>query len=207
MDWKLELVSVPVSDVDRAKAFYEGLGWRVDADIARGDAFRVVQFTPPHSECSIAMGKGLGGAFGTDEMAAGSTDAGLYDRYARRQSEFEHRGGYTWRDRATRVLHNLGFKDEDMDRLLATFSGGQLTRASLGRALAAQPDLLLLDEPTNHLDIGSLEWLEDELKQLDAAIVMGLDDDDPLIGEIARRHVPLVGIDVRCRVHGAPVPG
>jgi ATP-binding cassette subfamily F protein 3 len=107
-----------------------------------------------------------------DEMAAGSTDAGLYDRYARRQAEFEHRGGYTWRDRATSVLHNLGFADADMDRLLATFSGGQLTRASLGRALAAQPDLLLLDEPTNHLDIGSLEWLETELRQLDAAIVM-----------------------------------
>jgi ATP-binding cassette subfamily F protein 3 len=107
-----------------------------------------------------------------DEMAAGSTDAGLYDRYARRQAEFEHRGGYTWRDRATSVLHNLGFADADMDRLLATFSGGQLTRASLGRALAAQPDLLLLDEPTNHLDIGSLEWLEGELRQLDAAIVM-----------------------------------
>jgi ATP-binding cassette, subfamily F, member 3 len=105
-------------------------------------------------------------------MAEGSTDAGLYDRYARRQAEFEHRGGYTWRDRATSVLHNLGFADADLDRPLATFSGGQLTRASLGRALAAQPDLLLLDEPTNHLDIDSLEWREAELKQLDTAIVM-----------------------------------
>ena len=105
-------------------------------------------------------------------MAAGSEEAGLYDRYARRQAEFEHRGGYTWRDRATHVLHNLGFPDADMDRQLSTFSGGQLTRASLGRALASQPDLLLLDEPTNHLDIDSLEWLESELKQLDTAIVM-----------------------------------
>jgi catechol 2,3-dioxygenase-like lactoylglutathione lyase family enzyme len=72
MDMKLEVITVPVSDVDRAKAFYEGLGWRVDADIARGDVFRVVQLTPPHSECSISMGKGLSAAFGIDEMQPGS---------------------------------------------------------------------------------------------------------------------------------------
>jgi catechol 2,3-dioxygenase-like lactoylglutathione lyase family enzyme len=72
VDMKLEVITIPVSDVDRAKAFYASLGWRLDADIARGDAFRVVQFTPPHSECSIAIGKGLGGVFGTDEMAPGS---------------------------------------------------------------------------------------------------------------------------------------
>ena len=58
-DMKLEVVTLPVSDVDRAKAFYEGLGWRLDADIVVGDAFRVVQLTPPHSACSVAFGKGL----------------------------------------------------------------------------------------------------------------------------------------------------
>jgi catechol 2,3-dioxygenase-like lactoylglutathione lyase family enzyme len=63
---------VPVADVDRAKAFYEGLGWRLDADIARGDAFRVVQMTPTHSECSISIGKGLSAAFGLKEMEPGS---------------------------------------------------------------------------------------------------------------------------------------
>jgi catechol 2,3-dioxygenase-like lactoylglutathione lyase family enzyme len=55
----LEVVTLPVSDVDRAKAFYESLGWRLDADIVAGDAFRVVQLTPPHSNCSIAFGKGV----------------------------------------------------------------------------------------------------------------------------------------------------
>jgi catechol 2,3-dioxygenase-like lactoylglutathione lyase family enzyme len=59
IDMLLEVVTLPVSDVDRAKRFYESLGWRTDADIVVGDAFRAVQLTPPHSSCSIAFGKGL----------------------------------------------------------------------------------------------------------------------------------------------------
>ena len=59
VDMKLEVVTLPVSDVDRAKRFYSSLGWRLDADIAVGDAFRAVQFTPPLSPCSVAFGKGL----------------------------------------------------------------------------------------------------------------------------------------------------
>jgi catechol 2,3-dioxygenase-like lactoylglutathione lyase family enzyme len=59
VDMKLEVVTLPVSDVDRAKAFYQSLGWRLDADLAAGDDFHVVQFTPPHSQCSIHFGTGL----------------------------------------------------------------------------------------------------------------------------------------------------
>jgi catechol 2,3-dioxygenase-like lactoylglutathione lyase family enzyme len=58
IDMKLEVVTLPVSDVDRAKSFYLGLGWRLDADLAFGD-IRAVQLTPPRSECSISFGKGL----------------------------------------------------------------------------------------------------------------------------------------------------
>lgn len=58
VDLKLEVVTLPVADVDRAKRFYSGLGWRLDADIA-GDGFRVVQLTPPHSPCSVHFGTGL----------------------------------------------------------------------------------------------------------------------------------------------------
>jgi catechol 2,3-dioxygenase-like lactoylglutathione lyase family enzyme len=56
---KLEVVVIPVSDVDRAKRFYGGLGWRLDADFVKGDAFRGVQFTPPGSACSIHFGRGI----------------------------------------------------------------------------------------------------------------------------------------------------
>src|ERR1700744_3202933 len=60
MQMKLEVVLVPVSDVDRAKAFYELLGWRMDIDYVGDEAgFRVVQFTPPGSECSIIIGEGI----------------------------------------------------------------------------------------------------------------------------------------------------
>lgn len=59
LDMKLEVIAVPVSDVDRAKNFYGGLGWRLDADFVVGDVFRVVQFTPPGSSGSIHFGKGI----------------------------------------------------------------------------------------------------------------------------------------------------
>jgi ATP-binding cassette, subfamily F, member 3 len=107
------------------------------------------------------------------EMAVeGAADEALLARYARAQALLEARGGYLWRDRATAMARGLGFADGDLDRALDTFSGGQLTRASLARALATGADVLLLDEPTNHLDIESLEWLEQTLTTLDAAIVL-----------------------------------
>ena len=59
VDMKLEVVVIAVSDVDRAKRFYHGLGWRLDADVVTGDDFRVVQFTPPGSPCSIIFGTGV----------------------------------------------------------------------------------------------------------------------------------------------------
>ena len=59
VETKLEVIVIPGSDVDRAKRFYEGLGWRLDADFSAGDTWRVVQLTPPGSPCSIFVGKGL----------------------------------------------------------------------------------------------------------------------------------------------------
>jgi catechol 2,3-dioxygenase-like lactoylglutathione lyase family enzyme len=71
IDMALEVVVIPVVDVDRAMRFYGGLGWRLDADIANGDDFRLVQFTPPGSACSIHFGKGV-------TPAVPGSEGGLY---------------------------------------------------------------------------------------------------------------------------------
>jgi ATP-binding cassette subfamily F protein 3 len=105
-------------------------------------------------------------------MAAGDPDEETLRAYAATQQRFEAGGGYRWRDETLAVLGGLGFGSDEEGRRLATFSGGELTRASLARVLAARPDLLLLDEPTNHLDIPSLEWLERYLVGLEAAVVL-----------------------------------
>jgi ATP-binding cassette, subfamily F, member 3 len=105
-------------------------------------------------------------------MAGGDHEQATLNRYAEAQARLEHAGGYAWRDRAASVVRGLGFAEEDLDRPLRTFSGGELTRASLARALGGDPDLLLLDEPTNHLDVANLEWLERELASLDAAVIL-----------------------------------
>src|SRR5215468_10577432 len=87
VDMKLEVVVLGVSNVDRAKAFYEKLGWRLDGDFATGEDFRVVQLTPPHSETSIIFGRGITspkpGAVDSLVLAVDDVDAARKDLLAR----------------------------------------------------------------------------------------------------------------------------
>ena len=94
------------------------------------------------------------------------------EAYARRQHEFELKGGYDYPVRIRQTLTGLGFKPELFDQPLAQLSGGQRTRALLAKILLRQPELLLLDEPTNHLDLAAIEWLENTLLKWDGAMVV-----------------------------------
>src|ERR1700741_4988568 len=107
-----------------------------------------------------------------EARAKGDHAQATLNRYAEAQARLEDAGGHAWGDRAGSVVRGLGFAEHDLDRPLRTVSGGELTRASLARALGGDPDLLLLDEPTNHLDVANLEWLERELASLDAAVIL-----------------------------------
>jgi ATP-binding cassette subfamily F protein 3 len=106
------------------------------------------------------------------QIAERPDDSALLAAYGDLQDRFAEAGGYTYETRLKMVLQGLGFTPEDEARTLAQLSGGQKTRALLGRLLLEAPDLLALDEPTNHLDITAIEWLEGYLKGFPGAVVV-----------------------------------
>ncbi|KXA45405.1 ABC-F family ATP-binding cassette domain-containing protein [Staphylococcus simulans] len=93
-------------------------------------------------------------------------------RYEALSNQFERLEGYQFESKIKTVLHGLDFNEEDFNRSVNDFSGGQKTRLSLAQMLLSEPDLLLLDEPTNHLDMETTQWLEDYLNYFKGAIVI-----------------------------------
>ncbi|MEA5568774.1 ABC-F family ATP-binding cassette domain-containing protein [Anabaena sp. UHCC 0399] len=96
----------------------------------------------------------------------------LINKLDRLQRQFEALDGYGLEARIGKILPEMGFEQEDSDRLVSGFSGGWQMRMSLGKILLQKPDVLLLDEPTNHLDLETIEWLENYLKKLTTPMVI-----------------------------------
>ena len=110
-----------------------------------------------------------------EDLAAseeGEEQERLLAEYGRLHESFEAMGGYSLESEARSVLFGLGFKEVDLDRDVAEYSGGWQMRLALAKLLLRQPDVLLLDEPTNHLDLESVQWLEGFLRSYDGAIVL-----------------------------------
>ena len=96
----------------------------------------------------------------------------LASRYDHLHEQLMHRDAYHLDHRIERILHGVGFVDEEFDRPVEKLSGGELNRLSLATLLLAEPDIMLLDEPSNHLDLAATEWLENFLAATNAAIIL-----------------------------------
>ena len=105
-------------------------------------------------------------------MAAGEDAPELFAEYGRLQEAYDHAGGYHYQVDIQRVLTGLGFPEEEWQTPLSHLSGGQKTRALLGRLLLEAPELLILDEPTNHLDLPAVQWLERTLRNWAGALIL-----------------------------------
>ncbi|HLJ67164.1 MAG TPA: ABC-F family ATP-binding cassette domain-containing protein [Chloroflexota bacterium] len=120
-----------------------------------------------------------------------TTNAGpdMVAEYGRLQAQVEH-AGYDYRQRIERVLNGLELPPQSWYEPVSTLSGGQRTRANLGRTLLRDADILLLDEPTNHLDIAAVEWLERYLQDLRRAFIV-VAHDRYLLDRVTRRTLEL----------------
>ncbi len=122
------------------------------------------------------------------EEQLGSGDERVMRRYGALQEKFELRGGYTFRSRVKRVLHGLGFAEDEFGIPVSALSGGQRTRLMLALVLLEEADLLLLDEPENHLDIAAREWLEGFLTNWPRSFVI-ISHDRGILNAVATRIV------------------
>jgi len=96
----------------------------------------------------------------------------LIEKLGKKQEEFDILGGYSLQSKAEEILEGLGFKTEELEQPLESFSGGWRMRVMLAKMLLQQPNLLLLDEPTNHLDMPSIEWLERYVNSYPGAVIV-----------------------------------
>jgi len=130
------------------------------------------------------------------EFAAAGTNPAAWnpetlEQYTGLMERFEQHGGYNYEQRTEQILSGLGFERDRWDRPANELSGGQRTRAHLGRLLLEEPELLLLDEPTNHLDLATTEWLENFLITWPHALVV-VSHDRYFLDRVTKRTVEIV---------------
>jgi ATP-binding cassette subfamily F protein 3 len=115
------------------------------------------------------------------------TEDNLIKEYTQCLERYKQQGGYTYQKEVEIAIKKFGFTEEDKNKKINEFSGGQKTKIALLKLLLSKPDILLLDEPTNHLDITTIEWLENYLKNYPKAVVIVSHDRmflDKIVGKV-----------------------
>ena len=123
-------------------------------------------------------------------LAAGDTSAQMLELQHTLREKFENMGGLYYKSRVRATLLGLGFPESAFDTPVGVLSGGQRSKAAMGRLLLAQTNLLLLDEPTNHLDIPSVEWLEEYVQEYPGAVIV-ISHDRYFLDKVTNRTIEL----------------
>ena len=126
----------------------------------------------------------------TKELESNPHNEELLVRYSKIEHSYDIQGGYEYDYLIKFILTQFGFKKEEYDRKISTFSGGEKTRVAFAKLLLEKPDLLILDEPTNHLDIEIIDWLEDYLNKYDGAVLV-VTHDKYFISKVCRRIIEI----------------
>lgn len=121
-----------------------------------------------------------------EKIAEDPSNTELLDTYSHREPLFREKDGYNFRYKIRLILNYFKFKEEDYNRLITSFSGGERMKIAFAKLLLLNPSLLILDEPTNHLDISTIEWLEEYLKSYKGAILF-VSHDRYFINSLATR--------------------